>query len=60
MKSWKTSLGGLLVAVGTVASQVLTPAWVPVVGSAMVALGSVVMGVSARDNKVNSKDAGAE
>lgn len=60
MKSWRTTIGGCLIAVGTIAVQVGTPDWIPAVGTALVSVGAVIGGLSARDNKVTSKEAGAE
>lgn len=59
-KSWKTTLGGVLIALGTAMTQAQGVEWLPSVGAALVAIGALIGGVSARDNKVNSKDAGAE
>ena len=56
MKSWKTSIGGVLTAIGAVAVQVQEPAWIATIGAGLIAVGSLLMGVSARDNNVSSED----
>lgn len=60
MKSWKTTLGGLLGAIGTYLLTVQDPAWVQMVGMVVNALGLLILGGSARDNTVTSEDAGAK
>lgn len=60
MKSWKTTLGGLVGAIGTYLVTVDDPAWLQVVGQVFVGLSLLIIGSSARDNGVTSKQAGAE
>lgn len=60
MKSWKTTLGGALGALGTYLISVDDPAWLQIVGQVFVGLGILIIGASARDNSVTSKQAGAE
>lgn len=60
MKSWKTTLGGALGALGTYLVTVDDPAWLQIIGQVFIGLGMLVMGLSARDNGVTSKEAGAE
>ena len=56
MKSWKTSLGGILAAIGIgLRDNPKTAAYAPIVEG----LGIVLIGISARDNKVSSEQAGA-
>ena len=56
MKSWKTSLGGILAAIGIVLrDNPKTAAYASLVES----IGIVLIGMSARDNKVSSEQAGA-
>ena len=59
MKSWKTTLGGVLLALAPVSKQVLPPAyhWV---SEAFLALGGLIVGVAARDNGVTSEQAGVK
>ena len=45
-----------MTAIGAVAVQVQEPAWVATIGAGMIAVGSLLMGVSARDNNVSSED----
>ena len=55
--SWKTSLGGALVAFAPIAHVALPPAW-QWVAAACLSIGGLIMGVSARDNNVSSEQAG--
>ncbi len=57
MASWKTTLGGVLLAVGTFLLGVSE--W-HVLGGCLAAAGSALLGAYARDNNVTSKQAGAE
>ncbi len=56
LKSWKTTLGGILLSAGTWASQQSTPWWLYKVGSILAPLGALLLGASARDNNVPSAD----
>jgi len=49
MKSWKTTLGGLLVALGQGLPQVLPAEW-QWVGSMLTGIGGLLLGVAARDH----------
>lgn len=60
MKSWKTTLGGALGALGTYLATVHDPAWVAIVGQVLIGLGMFIVGATARDNNVSSEDAGAK
>lgn len=60
MKSWRTTLGGALGALGTYLITVDDPAWLQIVGQVFLGLGLLIVGSSARDNGVTSKKAGAE
>jgi len=53
--SWKTSFAGILVALGTPMATA-GEGWVQAFGSALVMLGSVMLGVSARDADKSSQD----
>lgn len=56
MKSWKTSLGGILAVVGiALRDNPKTAAYAPLVEG----LGVLLVGLSARDNKVSSEQVGA-
>jgi hypothetical protein len=59
MKSWKTTLGGIILALAPVSKQLLTPDyhWV---SEALLALGGLIVGVAARDNGVSSENAGVK
>jgi hypothetical protein len=59
MKSWKTTLGGWLIAIGTPMTQVNDPTWVGLLGITFVTLGGVFM-TQARDNNVTSEEAHAK
>lgn len=56
MKSWKTTFGGILAAAGQFITPMLPPAlsWV---GPALSGLGVLILGASARDNKVSTEQA---
>lgn len=59
MKSWKTTLGGLLSAFGTAlaaAPDKITHS----IGVIIAAGGSLLLGIAARDNNVTSEEAGAK
>jgi hypothetical protein len=57
MKSWKTSLGAILAAIGMgLKHNPQTAAWSDVVQT----IGIVLIGASARDNNVSSEEAGAK
>lgn len=59
-KSWKTTLGGILAAIGTGLQGVKDPSWVALIGQVLGGIGVLVMGMAARDNSVTSEDAGAK
>lgn len=58
MKNWKTTLGGVLLALGAplVAAG---DGWVSMVGTGMLAIGGLLTGVSARDSDVTDEESGA-
>lgn len=60
MKSWKTTLGGAISALGTYLATVDDPAWLSLVGQIFVGLGVLIIGMNARDNTVTSEEAGAK
>lgn len=59
MKSWKTTLFGLIGAIGAFLVTVQDPAWLHLVGQVLNGVALVGLGASARDNKVTSQDVGA-
>lgn len=57
--SWKTTLGGILMALGQAVPAILPDAW-DWLGGALTGLGGVILGGAARDNNVTSEEAGAK
>ena len=55
MKSWKTTVGGVLAAIGAWASNQGTPWWLYKAGPLLSGIGLVFLGASARDNNVPSE-----
>jgi len=57
-RSWKTTLGGAVLALSPVIKQAVKPeyAWL---GDAAMTLGALILGAAARDNNVTSEQAGA-
>lgn len=60
MKSWKTTVGGLLIAAGSFLQTIDTPSWMPVLGISLVGIGGLIAGTSARDNDKTSEDVKAK
>tara|TARA_R110000796_G_scaffold252537_2_gene387477 strand:+ start:29437 stop:29799 length:363 start_codon:yes stop_codon:yes gene_type:complete len=60
MRSWKTSLGGILTALGVTLTQIEGPEWLSASGAVLVAVGGLLAGIFARDNDKTSSDVGAE
>lgn len=57
--SWKTTIGGALVAAGQFSQPMLPHGW-EWVSVTLTGVGALVLGASARDVNVTSKQAGAE
>ena len=57
--SWKTTLGGILAMLSPIAKQSLPDSW-SWVGDALLSIGLLIVGTSARDNSVSSEQAGAK
>jgi hypothetical protein len=55
--SWKTTVGGLLIAAGQAVPSLLPAAWHWLSGT-FTGLGGIVLGMAARDNNVSSEAAG--
>lgn len=58
MKSWKTTLGGALAALGQYLETIDSPTWLNIVGRILSMGGVFLLGITARDNRVTSEDAG--
>jgi hypothetical protein len=56
--SWKTTVAGILLGIGTPLASGGDGIY-KTIGIALATLGSLLMGFSARDNKVTSEDVGA-
>ena len=57
-KSWRTTLGGCILAVGAF-FQLTEDPLLKMIGGVCVAVGGFLTGVAARDNKLTSEDVGA-
>lgn len=60
MINWKTTLGGILAAIGQFLESIQDPAWVGLVGRILTAAGLFLLGTSARDYNVTSEKSGAK
>ena len=58
-KSWKTTVGGLMLTIGTSLTQVQEPYWVSYMGTMIVGLSGLFLS-QARDNDVKSESVGAK
>ena len=54
MKSWKTTVGGILLAIGQWASTQSDPWWLYKAGGLLNVVGALILGMAARDNNVPS------
>lgn len=57
--SWKTTLGGILVAAGQFIPQALPPNW-HWLSATLTGIGGLILGAAARDNGVTSEQAGVK
>lgn len=57
--SWKTTLGGILLGVGTPLAAGGEGIYATI-GTVMMTVGGILLGVSARDSSVSSEDAGVK
>lgn len=53
MRNWKTTLGGILAALGTSLINLHDPAWLSIVGQILQASGLFLLGVTAKDFNVS-------
>lgn len=60
MKSWKTTVAGLIGAIGLYLSKQADPSWLHNVGDILAMAGTAAAGFFARDNGVTSEQAGAK
>ena len=60
MVNWKTTLGGILAAVGAFLVTVDDPSWLKFAGTVLSSLGALLMGTQARDKNVSSERSGAK
>ena len=60
MMSWRTSLGGIIAAIGITLQDIGGPVWLKAIALVFAALGMLLMGVTARDSQVTSEAAGAK
>lgn len=58
--SWKTSLAGIVGAIGVALSNADGPAWLNIAGQVLMGAAALGAGMSARDNAVTSEEAGAK
>lgn len=58
--SWRTTAFGLIGAVGAYLVTAKDPAWLSIVGQILSAIAIAGVGMSARDSKVSSEDAGVK
>ena len=56
--SWKTTVGGVLLAAGQAVPQLLPPTW-HWLSATLTGIGGLIIGAAARDNNVSSEQAGA-
>ena len=57
--SWKTTVGGILAALGQAVPMLLPVSW-QWLQPALTGLGALIIGAAARDNSVTSEEAGAK
>ena len=58
--SWKTTVAGAIAALGGYLTTVTEPSWLSTLGKTMATLGTLAIGLFARDNNVTSENAGAK
>ena len=49
MKNWKTTLGGILISLGTLLNNIPDPFWVAYIGQALILIGGLLLGITAQD-----------
>lgn len=59
MINWKTTLGGVLAAIGQFLETIHEPSWVGLLGRILSAVGMFLIGAMARDYNVTSEQSGA-
>jgi len=56
MKSWQTTVAGILTSVGLALSNMEDPAWMAGVGQVLMGVSVAFMGIVARDNNKSSEE----
>jgi hypothetical protein len=52
MKNWETSIGGILLAIGAICTQVKDNPTLVLIGGVLSAVGALILGLAAKDHNV--------
>lgn len=55
MLNWRTTLGGILAAIGQYLETIVDPAWVSAIGKVLSIAGVFIIGLTARDTNVSTE-----